>query len=83
MVQAFTDRELGAAAQRAEQKIRSILTEPLKQRAERQPYRIPFMSGDDELREIHGRLQNQHRALSAHRARHARFGVKGHTPDSS
>ncbi len=57
MAQAFTDRDLGAAAQRAEQKIRSILTEPLKARAERQPYRIPLIGKDDELREIHGRLR--------------------------
>lgn len=57
MVQAFTDPELGQAAQRAEQKIRSILTEPLKLRAERQPYRIPLFPGDDELREVHGRLR--------------------------
>ena len=57
MVQAFTDRELGAAAKRAEQKIRSVLTEPLKQRAERQPYRIPLVASDDNLRETHGRLR--------------------------
>jgi len=57
MVEAFTDSELGAAAHRAELKIRSILTEPLKQRAERQPYRIPLSPADDPLREVHGRLR--------------------------
>ena len=57
MVRAFTDRGLGEAAQRAELKIRSVLTEPLKQRAERQPYRIPLTAGDDSLREVHGRLR--------------------------
>lgn len=57
MAQAFTDRELGQAAQRAEQKIRSILTEPLKQRAEHQPYRIPFIEKDNQQREVHGRLR--------------------------
>ena len=57
MVQAFTDRELGAAAQRAEQKIRSILTESLKLRAERQPYRIPYVERDDAQRTVHGRLR--------------------------
>ena len=57
MVRAFTDRDLGEAARRAELKIRSVLTEPLKQRAERQPYRIPLTAGDDALREVHGRLR--------------------------
>ena len=57
MVQAFTDPDLGRAAQRAEQKIRSILTESLKQRAERQPYRIPYVERDDSQREVHGRLR--------------------------
>lgn len=57
MVQAFTDRDLGQAARRAEQKIRSILTDPLKQRAERQPYRIPYVERDDQLRAVHGRLR--------------------------
>lgn len=64
MVQAFTDPELGAAAHRAEQKIRSILTEPLKQRAEHQPYRIPYVEGDDLQRETHCRLR---RACEARR----------------
>jgi predicted DNA-binding transcriptional regulator YafY len=57
MVRAFTDRDLGAAAERVELKVRSILTEALKQRAEQQPYRIPLYDGDDALREVHGRLR--------------------------
>ncbi len=57
MVQTFTDHELGAAAQRAEQKIRSVLTEPMKRRAENQPYRIPHHQRDDQQREVHGCLR--------------------------
>lgn len=57
MVQSFTDRDLARAAQQAEQKIRSVLTDELKQHAERQPYRIPVLEGDDELRETHGKLR--------------------------
>lgn len=57
MVQSFTDRELARAAQQAEQKIRSVLTDELKQHAEQQPYRIPVFEADDELRETHGKLR--------------------------
>jgi predicted DNA-binding transcriptional regulator YafY len=57
MVQAFTDRDLASAARQAEDKIRSILPESLKQHAEQQPYRIPVLERDDELREIHGKLR--------------------------
>lgn len=57
MVQSFTDRDLALAARQAEQKIRSVLTDELKQHAERQPYRIPVLEGDDELRETHGTLR--------------------------
>jgi len=57
MVQSFTDRDLARAAQQAEQKIRSVLTDELKQHAERQPYRIQVLEGDDELRETHGKLR--------------------------
>jgi predicted DNA-binding transcriptional regulator YafY len=57
MVQAFTDRELAQAARRAEEKIRSVLTDGLKGHAERQPYRIPIMASDDGMRELHGTLR--------------------------
>lgn len=57
MVQAFTDQDLALAAWQVEQKIRSVLTDSLKQRAERQPYRIPILERDDELREVHGKLR--------------------------
>lgn len=57
MVQAFTDPELARAARLAEQKIRSILTEPLKLLAEKQPYRIPILERDTALRTVHGTLR--------------------------
>ena len=68
MAQSFTDRELARAAQQAEQKIRSILTDELKQLAEKQPYRIPLLESDDELREIHGKLRRaceRHQKIAA------------------
>lgn len=57
MVQAFTDKELAQGARSAELKIRSILTEPLQRHAEQQPYRIPIMTSDDGMRELHGTLR--------------------------
>lgn len=70
MVQAFTDPELALAAQRAEEKIRSVLTDGLKAHAERQPYRIPVMTSDDGLRELHGTLR---RACEEQRKVHALY----------
>lgn len=57
MVQAFTDKDLAQGARSAELKIRSILTEPLQRHAEQQPYRIPIMTSDDGMRELHGTLR--------------------------
>ncbi len=57
MVQAFTDQDLAKGARSAELKIRSILTDHLKQHAEQQPYRIPILESDDGLREVHGKLR--------------------------
>lgn len=57
MVQAFTDKDLAAAARQAENKIRSILPDALKRHAEQQPYRIPVLERDDEIREVHGTLR--------------------------
>jgi len=64
MVQAFTDKDLARGARSAELKIRSVLTEQLKQHAEQQPYRIPLIESDDPLREVHGKLR---RACEQHR----------------
>lgn len=57
MVRAFTDPDLARSASQSEQKIRSILTDPLKLSAERQPYRIPILDSDNELREVHRSLR--------------------------
>lgn len=57
MVQAFTDKDLAQGARSAELKIRSILTESLQRHAEQQPYRIPIMTSDDGMRELHGTLR--------------------------
>lgn len=57
MVQAFTDPQLAQAARQAELRIRAILPDTLKQRAEQQPYRIPVMPQDDALRAVHGLLR--------------------------
>ncbi len=54
LTQAFTDPDLGRAARSAEVKIRAILDESAKARAERQPYRAPIMAGDDVARRRHG-----------------------------
>ncbi len=53
MVKAFTDPELGKAAQLAEDKIMSVLPDPLKAYAETQPYCIPVIDRDNALRETH------------------------------
>jgi len=57
MAQAFTDHDLGRAARRVEEKVRSALTDSLKRHAESQPYRVPIIADDDALREVHGRLR--------------------------
>lgn len=54
MVQATTDPELGQAARAAEQKIRAVLSDALKARADQQPYRIPKLEKDAALRALHG-----------------------------
>ncbi|GAA3929910.1 YafY family protein [Litoribacillus peritrichatus] len=53
MVKAFTDPELSKAAQLAEDKIMSVLPDPLKRYAETQPYCIPVVDRDNEIRETH------------------------------
>lgn len=57
MVRAFTDPDLAQSARQSEEKIRSILTDQLKLSAERQPYRIPILDSDNELREVHRTLR--------------------------
>lgn len=57
MVRAFTDPQLAQAAAQAERKIASILPQGLKQRAAKQPYRIPLLRRDDVLREKHALLR--------------------------
>ncbi|MDZ7937845.1 MAG: YafY family protein [Rhodoferax sp.] len=54
MVQATTDPDLGLAARGAEQKIRAVLTDSLQLRADLQPYRIPQLERDADLRALHG-----------------------------
>lgn len=54
MVQAFTDPGLAAAAQSAETKIRAILDDTALRMVETQPYNVPVMPGDDDLRRRHG-----------------------------
>lgn len=53
MVKAFTDPELGAAANQAEDKILSVLPEHLKRYAENQPYCVPVLESDEALRTRH------------------------------
>lgn len=57
MVQAFTDIQLASYAQTAEQKIRAILPERLKQQSDQLSYRIPITENLSSLRLIHGRIR--------------------------
>lgn len=57
MVQAFTDPQLAQSAQLAEQKIRAILPEHLKQKCDHLPYRIPITENLNSLRQIHGQVR--------------------------
>ncbi|MBM5571132.1 MULTISPECIES: helix-turn-helix transcriptional regulator [Deefgea] len=57
MVRAFTEPQLAAAAQLAEQKIRAILPPSLQRQAEQQVYRIPVTEKDQPLRERHGLIR--------------------------
>ncbi|WMW79648.1 YafY family protein [Undibacterium cyanobacteriorum] len=57
MVQAFTDPKLAQSAQFAEQKIRAILPERLKQQCENLPYRIPVTENQATIRQTHGQVR--------------------------
>lgn len=58
MVRAFTDPALAEAANSSATKIRSILNEAQKKRAEEQPYRIPVLEKEEPIRDIHGLLRD-------------------------
>ena len=53
MVEAWTDPELGAGAQRAVRKIRAVLPEPLLAQADRQAYRVPALESQKAIRDTH------------------------------
>lgn len=53
MVEAWTDPDLAAGAKRAVQKIRAVLPEPLLIQADRQAYRVPTLSPQQQLGETH------------------------------
>jgi predicted DNA-binding transcriptional regulator YafY len=53
MVEAWTDPELAAGAQRAVQKIRAVLPEPLLMEADRQTYRVPALTPQQQLGDTH------------------------------
>ena len=53
MVEAWTDPELAAGAKRAMQKIRAVLPEPLLVQADRQTYRVPALTPQQELGDTH------------------------------
>jgi predicted DNA-binding transcriptional regulator YafY len=57
LVRAFTDPELGAAAERAGSRVRAVLPDELKLRLERMPYRIPVLERDVPLRDRHAELR--------------------------
>nr|WP_315475439.1 YafY family protein [uncultured Undibacterium sp.] len=57
MVQAFTDPALAQSGHLAEQKIRAILPERLKQECDYLPYRIPVTENLASLRIVHGRVR--------------------------
>lgn len=57
LVRAATDPELGAAAERAEHRIRAVLTDAIKQKLDRLPYRIPVLERNADLRARHARVR--------------------------
>lgn len=67
MVKAWTDPDLGKAAERAAAKILSVLPDALLQQAELSPYQVPYFASGDIEREKHGRLRRaceQHRIIA-------------------
>ena len=57
LVRAATDPELGAAAERAERRIRAVLTDAVKLKLDRLPYRIPVLERNADLRARHARVR--------------------------
>lgn len=53
MARAFTDDELGAAAKRAENKVRAVLDDDGLRRADRSPYLAPVYDGVEARRALH------------------------------
>lgn len=58
MVKAFTDSELAAAASLCEAKIRTVLPHELTRKVEQQPYRLPVLEKDAQVRELHQQLRS-------------------------
>jgi len=73
LVRAATDPELGAAAERAERRVRAVLTDAIKQQLDQLRYRIPVLERNAHLRERHALL----RRASAERAKLAIAYVDG------
>jgi predicted DNA-binding transcriptional regulator YafY len=71
MVEAWTDPDLAAGAKRAVQKIRAVLPEPLLIQADRQAYRVPTLSPQQQLGETHRTIRHaceQQQILKLHYA---------------
>lgn len=58
MVKAQTDPELAAAAERAEERMRAVMTDDLKRGLDQLPYRLPRLSRSPVQGEIHARLRH-------------------------
>lgn len=56
-VRAFTDPDLSDAADTADRKIRSVLTDDTKYRLDHQPYRMPVLPSTRAERDLHGLLR--------------------------
>ena len=58
MVEAWTDPELASGARRAIQKIRAVLPEPLLIQADRQAYRVPVLTEQQQLGDTHRTIRH-------------------------
>ena len=57
LVRAATDPELGLAAERAKRRVRAVLTDAIKQKLDRLPYRIPVLERHAALRARHAQVR--------------------------
>lgn len=57
LVRAVTDPELGEAAERAERRIRAVLTDAIKLKLDRLPYRVPVLERNAGLRARHAQVR--------------------------